>query len=63
MSAEDRLSDALRVIDRMERQRKQYIAEFGDIYDSDEDDDDKDENPRMKGKKVRIPPWMAVPKN
>eukprot|EP01041_Mallomonas_annulata_P000136 gene136-219_t len=62
MSAEDRLSDALRVIDRMERQRKQYIAEFGDIYDSDEDDDDKDENPRMKGKKVRIPPWMTVPK-
>ena len=59
MKMEDQYSEALRVFDRMERQRRMLRAEFGD----DDQDDDDTLGSYFKGKRVRVPKWLVLPKN
>lgn len=54
MVVEDKLSEALREVDRLERQRKKYIAEFG----MDDDLDGLDGEEQKKKKIIKIPEWM-----
>ena len=56
MGFEDQFSEALRIFDRMERQRKQLQE------DSDEDDSDG-EYIGGKGRRVKIPKWLLLPSN
>eukprot|EP00607_Mallomonas_marina_P000785 CAMPEP_0182433658 /NCGR_PEP_ID=MMETSP1167-20130531/64720_1 /TAXON_ID=2988 /ORGANISM="Mallomonas Sp, Strain CCMP3275" /LENGTH=238 /DNA_ID=CAMNT_0024622617 /DNA_START=168 /DNA_END=881 /DNA_ORIENTATION=- len=60
MKEEDKHSHELRDIDRMERQRKQLIAELGDLYLTDDGDESTDSQ-HLQGKQVKIPSWMTVP--
>jgi len=55
MTIEDKLSEALREIDRAERAKKEYEKEFGKDPDMEGDEEFKIED------EVVIPSWMAVP--
>lgn len=59
MIIEDKLSEALREVDRLERQRQQFIAEFG----VDEDDDEAEAGEEKQEEKlvVKVPDWMKKP--
>lgn len=65
MAEEDRLSELLRIMDRAERQRKAYLAEFG-MGDDEEEEEDLShmlDNPYVQGKKVVPPAWLKKPSN
>lgn len=61
MIIEDDMSKALRELDRVERQRKKFLEEFGVEIDMDGDDEEEDGGEERKKAVIKIPKWMKVP--
>lgn len=65
MVLEDKFGEKLREIDRIERQRLQFIKEFGEVEDEEEEENSNvDGAPygEVKMSKVKIPWWMEKPR-
>ena len=65
MTIEDKLGEALREIDKAERQKKKYLAELGEFGDDEEgkkEEEEKEEVMMVNGKPVvKIPDWLRPP--